>query len=217
MNRAWLTVTATLLIGGSVVTATDGRPTLSVLAFTAGRGLLSPTEGADLADDLASRLVETGRFRVLPREWLAPEALSEPAALRAAARQAGVRYLVSATVTPLNDRPSPAPIALAGAARAILAARSRRAPLPCSPARARQSFALIETRVIDGDTGAVVRTSVLRVRLSAAVAIPACGGGATAPVAALIGSRSRPELDSLKSANKEIADSLTLPDHPANQ
>ena len=217
MNRAWLMVPAALILGSSVATAEpEDRPTLSVMTFTAGRGLLSPSETVELADDLASRLVETGRFRVLPREWLTPDpaASSERIILRAAARDAGVRYLVSAAVTSLNDRPSPAPRAI-GAARAILALRAPRSrvPMPCGPARARPSFALVETSVIDAWTGAVVRTSVLRVRLgvSPTAAIPGCGGGAVAPIASLIASRSRPEVDSLKGANQDIASSLVLP------
>ena len=218
MNRAWLMVSAALILGGGVATAEpEDRPTLSVLTFTAGRALLSPSETAELADDLASRLVETGRFRVLPREWLAPEpaASSSLTALREAARHAGVRYLVSASVTNLNDRPSPAPRAL-GAARAILTLRAPRgrAPIPCAPPRARPSLTLVETRVIDAETGAVVRTSVLRVRLgvSPSAAIPGCGGGVVAPVTSLIATRSRPEVDSLKRANQDIASSLALPD-----
>jgi hypothetical protein len=215
MNRAWLMVPAALILGGGIATAEPkDRPTLSVLTFTAGGGLLSPPETAELADDLASRLVETGRFRVLPREWLAgePAASSDLTALREAARHAGVRYLVSASVTNLNERPSPAPRAL-GAARAILALRAPRgrAPIPCGSPRARPSLALVEARVIDAGTGAVVRTSVLRVRLGMSPAAAGCGGGAVAPIASLIASRSRPELDGLKSANQNIASSLVLP------
>ena len=226
MNRAWLMVPAALIIGAGVATAEpEDRPTLSVLPFTAGRGLLSPAEAAELADDLASRLVETGRFRVLPREWLMPDpaASSELTALREAARHAGVRYLVSAVVTSVNDRPSPAPTAI-GAARAILALRAPRPRvlIPCGPARARPSLAMVETSVIDAGTGVVVRTSVLRVRLgvSPTAAIAGCGGGTVPPIASLIASRSRPELDSLKSANQDIASSLVLPDdrrHSATQ
>ena len=218
MKRASLTVSVAVLLGSAVATAEpDDRPTLSVPAFTARQGLLSPPEAAELADDLASRLVETGRFRVLPREWLAPEAAgsSELTALREAARHAGVRYLVAVSVTDLNARPSfPVPRALAGPARAILAVgAARRGRVPCGPTRAHPSFALVETRVIDAGTGAAVRTLVLRVRLgmSPTAAIPGCGGGAAPPVAALIAARTRPEFDSLKSANQDVASSLVLP------
>lgn len=45
-----------MLLGSAVAKAEpDDPPRLSVLAFTARQGLLSPPETAELADDLASR------------------------------------------------------------------------------------------------------------------------------------------------------------------
>lgn len=221
MKRASLTVAVALLLGsGAAKAEPDDRPTLSVLAFAAGQGLLSPVEAAELADDLAGRLVETGRFRVLPREWLAPAAGGPSAltALRQAARLAGVRYLVAASVTDLSGRPSPqAPRALSGPARAILAlGAARRGRVPCAATRSQASIALVEVRVIDALTGAVGRTSLLRVRLGIPppTAIPGCGGGAPAPLAAFVAAKARPVLDSLKSANQDVADGLVIPEDP---
>jgi hypothetical protein len=57
-----------LLLGSAVAKAEpDDPPKLSVLAFTARQGLLSPPETAELADDLASR--RTG--------WMPPPRLGE--------------------------------------------------------------------------------------------------------------------------------------------
>ena len=108
MRRALLALAAALVVVGSVVSAQeDDRPTLSVAAFAASRSALSLQEAAELADDLAARLVDTGRFRVLPREWLpaptGPAEASRPAALREAATLAGIAYLV----VPSGSRPAP--------------------------------------------------------------------------------------------------------------
>ncbi len=216
MNRPCLTILAALLMGSpAALGGADERPTLSVLPFTAGREFLSPAETAELADDLASRLVETGRFRLLPREWLAPDR-AEAFNLtnrREAARRAGVRYLVSASISGPGAAHSPAPTALSSAARAVLASTSARRSPPCLSVRPRQSFALVEARVIEAETGDIVRTSVIRVRLAPPAALPTgCARGSVVSIAARVVSRSRPTLDSFKSANVDIARHLVLPE-----
>ena len=112
MRPVLLAVAAALVVASSVVGAEgDDRPTLSVVAFTASRSSLSSPDAGELADDLAARLVDTGRFRVLPREWLpAPTDLAgpmPPAALRTAATLAGVEYLVVPLVAGLPSESSP--------------------------------------------------------------------------------------------------------------
>ena len=97
-RREPLVITA--LIAGLVsvgsanaVAERDARPTLTVIAFS---GVPSDT-GDAMADVLASQLVETGRYRVLTRNWLPVKpGASQPslAALRDAAAEAGVEYLV---------------------------------------------------------------------------------------------------------------------------
>jgi hypothetical protein len=76
-----------------LVAERDPRPTLTVVSFS---GVPSDT-GDAMADVLASQLVETGRYRVLTRNWLPVRpGASQPslAALRDAAAEAGVEYLV---------------------------------------------------------------------------------------------------------------------------
>jgi hypothetical protein len=217
MTRVFLTVAATLAVAGSVATAeADDRPTLSVLPFTASRSALSAQDAAELADDLATRLVETGRFRVLPREWL-PTPAEDVGALaesvsHEAARQTGVGYLLAVSVTGLTaGRPS-APPAILTAGRAMLAlGGARRPPLRCPPGRPPQpSFVSVQARVINVASGAVVTTSVARVRLGTSLATTAlgtgCGGGGAA-----LAAPSRPDVDSLKRANADIASTLALP------
>jgi hypothetical protein len=191
------------------------------MAFTASRSALSPQNAAELADDLAARLVETSRFRVLPREWLPTPAHHDasfpPAALREAAVQAGVEYLVFASVTGLAPGHSSPPPAILTAGRAILAlSGSRRAPVRCRPARSvHPSFASVQGRVIDVASGAVVRTSVARARLGTALAATGlnagCGSVGAAASLALVAAQSQSDVDSLKRANADIASTLNLP------
>lgn len=86
---------AGLASGGSAnrLAERDPRPTLTVVSFSG----VSPESGDAMADELASQLVETGRYRVLTRDWLsAPSANATPAlaVLRDAAAAAGVEFLV---------------------------------------------------------------------------------------------------------------------------
>lgn len=71
----------------------DARPTLTVVSFSG-----VPSEAGDaMADELASQLVETNRYRVMARDWLsASPGVATPSlpALRDAAAAAGVEYLV---------------------------------------------------------------------------------------------------------------------------
>src|SRR6476660_2174960 len=75
-------------------------PTITVTPFTLGQvNEEARAAGEQAADDLAERLVESGRFRVLARDWMpvpnkGRSATFPVATLRAAAARAGVRYIV---------------------------------------------------------------------------------------------------------------------------
>jgi hypothetical protein len=72
----------------------DARPTLAVVSFKGPD--IPPETGDAMADELAAQFVETGRYRVMPRNWLPardPANASLPA-LQAAAIAANIKYLV---------------------------------------------------------------------------------------------------------------------------
>jgi hypothetical protein len=74
---------------------TDPRPTLAVVAFKGPD--IPPETGDAMADELATQFVETGRYRVMHRNWLmaaAGRGNTSLAALREAAAAANIRYLV---------------------------------------------------------------------------------------------------------------------------
>jgi curli biogenesis system outer membrane secretion channel CsgG len=153
------------------------QPAVTVVAFDADQSTgFSLEERQDMADELAVRFVETGRFRVLEREWL-PVRKDTPGplpltALRAAATSAGVEYLVLGCVrraSAFTTRP-PGP----GSALLRAMAGGSRFGRPSAPY---ESFLSVSVRVIDVTSGAVVRTSVARAnatapRLAPAVILP---------------------------------------------
>jgi hypothetical protein len=210
-------VPAVLVLAAATVRAgQDDRPTLSVVALTATRSSFPADQALELADDLAMRLVDTGRFRVLPAEWLTAADLARrmtPEALRQAADDAGVRYLVSGSITDIMSRTSATPRTILGAAGAILAQRHvSRLPVRCALPPPVQQFQSVEVRVVDVASGAVVRTAVARTRPSAAgLSGGACLGAPGFPGLAAARGPARPDLTSLKLANAEIASTLTLP------
>ncbi len=221
MARLFPVLAFSLIIGSGLAHANEpDRPTLSVVAFSGTRTVLSPEDAAELAEDLAARLVETGRFRVMPREWLAGSwASDEPvpfAAVRDAAVQAGVKYLVSATIVPLPSArlrggpPMPEPPAVV-AAGAVLALRGvRRAPVRCLPAPAIRSYVSVEVTVVAAESGAVVRTSAARVPWDErpAGAFGSCG---IRPPSLRGPKPSKPSLDLFKRVNADVAGTLTVP------
>jgi hypothetical protein len=74
----------------------DARPTLAVVSFT-GTGL-PPELGDAMADELTAQFVDTGRYRVMPRDWLmasAGPARASLAQLRESAAAARIGYLVT--------------------------------------------------------------------------------------------------------------------------
>ncbi len=217
---------ATVVMVGSAVAGlgAEDRPTLSVAAFTVTRSPLSPTEAAELADDLAARLEETGRFRVMPREWLPAGDASRKTVrldvLRRAAIDAGVSYLVLPSVTGLiAARARIHPLAGVGRAIAGLTTR-RRAAFGCGPARPEQAQVAVEVRIIDAATGDVVTTSVLRTRVGPPVSDglhPGCGSGPGAGALGMAAALSRSDhLAPLRQANADIARTLAVPSSGAH-
>ena len=89
-------------------------PAISVVGFaTDSASKLSPEATAAMTDKLAVDLVESGRFRVMDREWLGAESVNAQRLplthLREAARVAGVDYLVVGKVSKFTVRPKYGP------------------------------------------------------------------------------------------------------------
>jgi curli biogenesis system outer membrane secretion channel CsgG len=194
------------------------QPAVTVVAFDADRSSgFSLEDREDMADELAVRFVETGRFRVLEREWLPmPKETPGPPplpTLRAAARSAGVEYLVLGCVRrarAVSSRPLQS-------AHPLLRAMAG-GPRSARPSAAYESFLSVSVRVIDVRSGDVVRTSVARADLSAPRLAPAAiipslllrrPAGAMAAVASLQSRHSR--LDGgVQHALADIARTLNL-------
>lgn len=215
-----LLMMASQLGGAAAAASADDRPTLSVLPYQAAKGGLSSDEAAELADDLAARLVESGRFRLLPHHWLPgpslPERTTRPVeAARRAARDAGVEYLAVVSVQGVASRSSRPP-AIVRVGAALLGWRGRaQLARPCPPARPRRSTVILELALVSVSSGETVRTSIGRVQMTVAAAMSAstgCGGlanlgsGPSAPPSL--------DLDGLKRANADLARTLTLPPDP---
>jgi hypothetical protein len=182
------------------------------MPFSASSGLFSADEGLDLADDLASRLVDTGRFRVLPRVWLpvSPNGSRTPSldALRTAAEQAGLDYLLLGSVAgPAKPRVASAPVR---SLRTILALTGgRRASPPCRPVPPAQQVGVISVRLVAVASGVDMRTCAVRTPVgpvAAGFSGPCAGGGRglAAVATALVPS----DLDRLKRTNVDIAGAL---------
>ena len=177
----------------------DTRPTMSVVAFSGSGGT---TESGDaMADDLATRLVETGRYRVLPRQWLMASVSvphPTPDTLRAAAAAAGVDYLVL------------------GETRLVMAR-----------GRARLDVTFIDVRVVSVATGEVISTAAGRiesVRRSPIPVVPMVRPGSPrsiVPALALAAVSARARSGGAQGVVKQrdaelarIAQSITLPEVP---
>ncbi len=157
-------LTAISVLGPARLQATQPiPPAVSVVAFD-GPGI-SQRDREAMADELAARLVDTRRFRVMPREWL-PADRENPdpamAALVDSAKAARIDYLIFGTVrqyaSPTNSPHRPLLLTalmmtgrVAGPTAWLLPA------LAASNARM-QSVISIHVRVMDVETADVVRT-----------------------------------------------------------
>jgi curli biogenesis system outer membrane secretion channel CsgG len=169
-----LVLAVTLAGPGARASAQTVAPAVTVVSFDGAR---SRDDGDALADELANRLMETRRFRVLPRIWLPIPARASTAdlnVLREAAAEANVEYLVLGSVSQAR-RTAPPPLPLI-AAMSLLRMRP---PIGVSP-RAVETLLSVRVRVIEVATGCVVRTSVGSGRQHSVVLAPA------APVPGLI-------------------------------
>lgn len=138
-------------------------PAVSVVAFD-GQGT-SQRDREAMADELAARLVDTRRFRVMPREWL-PADRENPdptvGALFESAKAARIDYLIFGTArqytTPLRSGPPPLLLAalamrgrLVGPAALLFPALSAATPRV-------QTVLTVHVRVVDVTTEDEVRT-----------------------------------------------------------
>ena len=116
-----------VIAGGFVLASTAGlaarqapAPSVAVVGFAVDSASKLPPQATDaMADKLAIDLVESGRFRVLDREWLGPEAVNVQrlplARVRESANAAGVDYLIVGKVSKFSQRQrygTPGPIVL---------------------------------------------------------------------------------------------------------
>jgi hypothetical protein len=137
-------------------------PAVSVVAFD-GQGTSQPDREA-MADELAARLVDTRRFRVMPREWLPADRENQDptmAALFESARAARIDYLIFGTArqyaTPMRSGPPPLLLA-ALAMRARLGPAALLLPALSATTARVQTVLTVHVRVFDVTTEDEVRT-----------------------------------------------------------
>jgi curli biogenesis system outer membrane secretion channel CsgG len=171
--RIALATIALLTATASMVEAqVPKRPTISIVAFDTERtGWMPPPGFGDtVADLLADRLVTHGGFRVMDREWLAgasqPGQRAPMEAIRDAAQQAGIEFLVVGAVTRFSHEESKSrggllaiPLAIGGVGK-----------------NKKESTIDLTIRVIDVRTGEIVATATASA--SAARQKTSGGGGA---------------------------------------
>jgi hypothetical protein len=149
-----------LWLGAPVVAQHANQPSVSVVTF---EGTGAPREARDaMADELAARLVDTGHFRVLHREWLPHESDDVPAldVLRTAAQSVNVDYLVLGTIRQSTSVPTPQSSVMASRGFSPAVGRPILLPLAAPPQRPRQETTLVvSVRVVDVTTADVVRTA----------------------------------------------------------
>jgi curli biogenesis system outer membrane secretion channel CsgG len=142
------------------VVAQHAQPSVSVVTF---EGTGAPREARDaMADELAARLVDTGHFRVLHREWLPHESDEMPAldVLRAAAQSVNVDYLVLGTIRQSTRVPPPQSSVMTSRGFGQVLSRPILLPIVAPPQRARQQTTVVVTvRVVDVRNADVVRTA----------------------------------------------------------
>jgi curli biogenesis system outer membrane secretion channel CsgG len=168
-------------LGAPIGAQPANQPSVSVVTFD-GEG--APREARDaMADELAARLVDTGHFRVLHREWLPHESDEVPAlnALRAAARSVNVDYLVLGTIRQSTRVPPPQSSVMASRGFSPVFARPMLLPIaPASRPTRQQTTVVVDVRVVDVTTADIVRTATAqRVYFSA--------GGSRAPFLVPVG------------------------------
>lgn len=136
------------------------QPSVSVVTFD-GSGTPPDTRDA-MADELAARLVDTGHFRVLHREWFphGSDQAPELDALRAIAKSVDVDYLVLGSIRQSTRVPpaSSSVMASRGFSPVISGPPLLARPVRQSPAP-QQTTVVVNVRVVDVMTADVVRTA----------------------------------------------------------
>lgn len=97
-----IAISAAMVASTGLFAQTSDRPTVTVLEFETPARM----DGGALADDFASALIDSNRFRVLPRQWLPQPTGAAPslAAHRSNAAAAGVQFLIAGTVSRVRPR-----------------------------------------------------------------------------------------------------------------
>jgi curli biogenesis system outer membrane secretion channel CsgG len=110
------------IAAGLVLASTAGldarqalAPSVTVVGFAVDSATKLSSKATDaMTDKLATDLVESGRFRVLDREWLGPGAVDAQrlplARIRDAATAAGVEYLIVGNVSKFSEVPKYGPV-----------------------------------------------------------------------------------------------------------
>ncbi|HUL74155.1 MAG TPA: hypothetical protein VLT86_13695 [Vicinamibacterales bacterium] len=219
-----LAVVTGLLAPARLAAQDTERPTMSVMPFE-GSGV-SGTRAGQMADELAARLVETGRFRVLLREWLPVRRNgSRPSmtALREAAAFAGVQYLVFGSVAQTVSRAGSRPVTPATAGYGNVMVLTRAVPLQ-PPVRRPGSFITLDVRVVDVASGDVVRTAAAQEPVAARAmplppialrALPRSPVTGALALALMIHAHKSPLDGGCQHAIAEIAHTLPVPPAPA--
>ena len=170
MIRGSIPLTFAALLATTAVPAAQGAqaplPTLTIARFDADpRARIRADDQDALADELGARLVESGQYRVLGREFLpvrrSAEGTASVAALRQAARDAGIEYLVLGSVRRISIAVSRPTIARTLPALPGLLRPSSRGFIP-RPRTVHQSFLDVTVRLVDVSSGQVVRTAFAR-------------------------------------------------------
>ena len=143
-------------------------PTITVVGFTTdSASKLSPDTTGAMTDKLAVDLVESGRFRVMDREWLGAEidAGRLPLGrLREAAKAAGVDYLVLGRVVRFTERPNlgtPPPVRSSPSpfGPRVQPFRQPFAGYPMTPARPVSrpvDYLRVRLEIVDASTGSIL-------------------------------------------------------------
>jgi hypothetical protein len=155
-------ITVGLILAGSVdaLARQAPAPAVAVVGFaTDSASSLSPKVTDAMTDKLAVDLVESGRFRVLDREWLGPGDVSVArmplAQVRDAASAAGVAYLIVGHVSRFTGRPkygTPGPIALRPFGRPF----ARYGTAPPRQVSKRVDYLRVSIEIVDAKTGLVL-------------------------------------------------------------
>lgn len=164
-------------------------PAIAVIGFHVDSGTkISADAIGEMSDRLALDLVESGRFRVMDREWFGPEILHAPLArARDAASAAGVDYVVVGRISKFTEQAKyipPAP----RVQRPFGQSFGGYTMVPVRPVVRRTDYLRVSLEIVDARTGSVLTetSSTTPVPPKAAPRVPAVMLLPASPVAAAI-------------------------------